>query len=261
MIQPLNNLYDFPLYYDIVFSWNLAKEADFLKRAIKWHGQLDKAKSILEPACGTGRMLREFAKIGATAVGYDISFPSLHYAAKRSLELGNKIEIVCCDMSQPSLEGPFDGAYNLVGSFTYLLDDDQVIHHLRKTSESLRDGAVYIIQMSLTSKGDREYPPQTWSGERGDIEVTFTWGRETQDFEECINYDYSVMEVKDGDKTAIFKEKHPQRLWTRKRFEEILDASGVFQLVSIYDVEQRTIPLGTLDLDQLHVPYFVLRRQ
>ena len=164
-------------------------------------------------------------------------------------------------MSQPSLDGPFDGAYNLVSSFTYLLEEDQVIRHLRRTSESLRDGAVYIIQMSLTGEGEREYPSQTWSGWRGDVEVTFTWGREKQDFEKCINYDYSVMEVKDGGETAIFEEKHPQRLWTHKRFEETLDASGAFQLAAIYDIEQRTIPLGTPDLDQLHVPYFVLKRQ
>ncbi len=256
-----NNLYDLPLYYDIAFSWSLSKEAGFLIRALKFHGNLKKLENILEPACGTGRMLREFAVNGISGTGYDISTPCVDYAIKRNqkLELDDKIDILCDDMATACFDSPFDGAFNLVGSFTYLLNWEDIISHLKRTAKSLKEGAAYIIQMTLTGKKKRKYPPQTWTREQGDIEINFTWGREKQDFKKCINHDYSIMKVKDQGKELVFKEKHPQRLWTLSDFKKAIDESGCFRLTAIYDIEQRTVPLDRADLDQLHIPYFVLK--
>jgi SAM-dependent methyltransferase len=124
-----NNLYDLPLYYDIAFSWSLSKEAGFLIRALKYHGNRGKLEKILEPACGTGRMLREFAGNGVPGTGYDISIPCVDYAIKRNQKLGldDKIDVVCDDMATACFGSPFDGAFNLVGSFTYLVSERKVI--------------------------------------------------------------------------------------------------------------------------------------
>ncbi len=259
--QP-NNLYDLPLYYDIAFSWSLSKEADFLIRAIKWHGRLKQLDKVLEPACGTGRMLREFAQKEICITGYDISEPSVDFAIKRSreLKLDKWTDVLCADMTSAKFDTPFDGAFSLVGSFTYLLDEQDIADHLEKTAENLKDGAVYIIQMSLTGEGERDYPPQTWTGHRGSIEVEFTWGRESRDIQNRINHDYSVMKVNDDGKELTFREQHPQRMWTPDEFKNMIDSNSHFKLDAIYDIKQKTVPLDRPDLDMLHIPYFILKR-
>ncbi len=259
--QP-NQLYDLPLYYDIVFSWSLSKEAEFLLRAIKFHGRLNKLEKVLEPACGTGRMLREFAKKGIHITGYDISGPSVDFAKtqSREMEIDDRIDVLYADMTNAVFDAPFDGAFSLVGSFTYLLKDEDIEDHLKVTAESLKDGAVYIIQMSLTSERGREYPPQTWHGFRGDIDVSFTWGRESQDFQNRINHDYSVMKVIDHGKELTFREKHPQRMWTPYEFKNMIVSSPHFKLDAIYTIDHKTVSLDREDLDRFHIPYFVLKK-
>ncbi len=207
-------------------------------------------------------MLQEFAKLDVFATGYDISTPCLGYAVGQghALGLAERINVLCYDMATASFNTFFDGAYSLVGSFTYLLNDKQIKDHLLRTAENLKNGAVYIIQMRLTPENQTDYPPQTWSRQQGDVEVTFTWGREGQDFEKRINHDYSILKVKDQGEEHVFEEKHPQRLWTRNDFIELLDSIGCFTLSAIYDIDHHIVPLDHPDLSGFHIPYFVLKK-
>ena len=56
--------YETPKYYDIVFDVDTSKEADFLEVVCARHGGT-RGKRVLEPACGSGRLLVELDRESA----------------------------------------------------------------------------------------------------------------------------------------------------------------------------------------------------
>ena len=51
--------YDTPLYYDIIFDADTVEETDFLETIFDRHGNGNgKNRSVLELACGSGRLIR-----------------------------------------------------------------------------------------------------------------------------------------------------------------------------------------------------------
>ena len=81
-------LYNHPEIYDIAFSWNLSEEIRFFKRVFETHVPFS-VKHILEPACGTGRMLRALAGAGFRVTGYDDN-PAMMQYAKASIAADRK---------------------------------------------------------------------------------------------------------------------------------------------------------------------------
>ncbi|MFQ5844427.1 MAG: hypothetical protein ACE5JG_05485, partial [Planctomycetota bacterium] len=61
------NWYDSALYYDVLCGWDPRKERDFVLGAGERWG-IRRPRRILEPFCGTGRLLRAMP---GTAVGFD----------------------------------------------------------------------------------------------------------------------------------------------------------------------------------------------
>jgi len=55
--------YETPLYYDIIFDADTQKEADFLEALLQRHVPGKKGR-ILEPACGSGRIMAELGRRG-----------------------------------------------------------------------------------------------------------------------------------------------------------------------------------------------------
>ena len=53
------SIYDYPVYYDVIFGADWKKETEFLEAAFKKHAQRS-VKSVFEPACGTGRLMTHF---------------------------------------------------------------------------------------------------------------------------------------------------------------------------------------------------------
>ena len=72
-------LYNHPEIYDIAFSWDLGEEIRFFKRIFETHVPFP-VKRVLEPACGTGRMLRALAGAGFQVTGYDDNPVMVQYA-------------------------------------------------------------------------------------------------------------------------------------------------------------------------------------
>ena len=53
----MKTIYDFPLYYDILFGWDRTIEADFYS-AVFSQNEVAKSEPMLEVACGTGQANR-----------------------------------------------------------------------------------------------------------------------------------------------------------------------------------------------------------
>eukprot|EP00054_Salpingoeca_dolichothecata_P011608 m.64442 g.64442 ORF g.64442 m.64442 type:complete len:222 (-) comp19547_c0_seq2:604-1269(-) len=176
--------YEHPLYYDMVFESDTPDEASFLVDVLKKYGPgastpppgslssspnpLNDRRSLrfLEPACGSGRLVLEFARRGFETLGYDISKGSLTFAAARAEreDLASRARFMEGDMKSfvPPNPGHYHLAYNLVSSFKFLLTDEDVWSHFKCVSEALCDGGLYVLGIHLT---DYEF-----HGEHGDRE-------------------------------------------------------------------------------------------
>ncbi len=72
--------YDRPEWFEIGFHNETKKEADFFEAAFKKYCSFP-VKRLLEPACGSGRIVTEMAARGYDVTGFDLSEPSLEVFA------------------------------------------------------------------------------------------------------------------------------------------------------------------------------------
>ena len=66
--------YDSPLYYDIVYADYTKKESRFIEGIVQRHcPQIKGPLRVLEPACGSGRLLESMALRGHHVAGFDFA--------------------------------------------------------------------------------------------------------------------------------------------------------------------------------------------
>ena len=53
--------YEAPEYYDAIYDVDTDLEADFLEAAYERHATAGRARRVLEPACGSGRLVAAMA--------------------------------------------------------------------------------------------------------------------------------------------------------------------------------------------------------
>ena len=75
------NWYDLPKYYDISFSHEMNEELAFLKAVFTEFFKGTKP-SLLEPACGTGRLIIPLSRSGFDCTGFDLNEYALSYLKK-----------------------------------------------------------------------------------------------------------------------------------------------------------------------------------
>src|SRR3954447_6234200 len=90
--------------YDLAFDWDVGEEADWLCARLG-----PDCRSVLEPGCGSGRMLAALAAGGLEAVGLDRSPPMLA-AARRRLAGTPAASVALADITRFELGRRFDGA-------------------------------------------------------------------------------------------------------------------------------------------------------
>ena len=142
------NCYDYPHYYDIAFQAYTRREADFIEAACRKYCLFD-ARRVLEPACGTGRLITELATRGYQVTGFDLSQPALNYLRRRLARRRLRAETFEAEMSDFRLGRPVDAAYCTVNTFCHLLTEEAARDHLECIAESLRPGGIYILGLHL----------------------------------------------------------------------------------------------------------------
>lgn len=171
--------YDTPLYYEIVYQDYTRPETRFLEAIARRHGPVRRGPlRILEPACGSGRLLESLARRGHAVHGFDLNPNMLRYARARLAKAGlaakvwrDKLE----SFRAPPKAG-FDLAHCLVSTFKYVLTEAGARSHLRRVAAALRPGGLYVLGLHLTDYGQSEPDHERWVRRRGEVRVTSdTW--------------------------------------------------------------------------------------
>src|SRR5207249_6136582 len=103
--------YNYPRYYDIAFQAYTQHEANFIEAACRKYCPF-RARRLLEPACGTGRLTTELATRAYELTGFDPSQPGLRYLGQRLTRYRRYAEIFKAEMPNFRIGQPADPAYS-----------------------------------------------------------------------------------------------------------------------------------------------------
>jgi len=250
-------LYDTPEIYDVAFGWDLELELSFVESCLRKH-VVDPVRRILEPACGTGRILVPLASRGYDVLGYDQSPEMVAFAAAKIARVGGRV--MRGDMATFRPPGVFDAAINLVNSIGYLLEDEDVASHLARMAEAVLPGGVYLVQFSYGGEPPEQASFGPWPNTRAGLRTELLWRVAREDVAARRSYQECRIVATRGQERRVLEESHVLRYWTQEDFDRILEGSE-FELTAVYFDRFEEKPLDEPRTGLDGNLYHVLRRK
>jgi len=219
--------------YDIAFDWDVEEEVDWLLE------RLGKPVTVLEPGCGTGRMLVAFARRSVEVVGFDLSEPAVEIARRRTAEFGTLPTVVVADMVDFGLGRTFGGAICPINTLGHL-SRAQLAAHLDCVARHLDPGARYLVQVGLVDAESHEpFAGSHWEASRADTKLKVDWVDEELDARSGRSLQRSRIEVLEGPRAGeVLEELHELTAWTPETWTAAIDASP-FRRGATYDAGRR----------------------
>ncbi len=240
--------YDYPQYYDIACQAYTRWEADFIG-----------ARRLLEPACGTGRLITELAARGYQVSGFDLSQPALSYLRRQLKRRALHAETFVAEMSDFRLGQPVDAAYCTVSTFPHLLTEQAARCHLQCIVRGLRRGGIYVLGLRLLPVDVDISHAERWTQRRGKTKVIVTQRVLCVDRRRRIENVQVCLMARRGSNELRLQHTFQLRTYTARQFRRLLDSVPSLELCgaydSRYDIEQ---PLGLND--KAVYTLFVLKR-
>ena len=253
------NCYDYPQYYDIAFQAYTQREADFIEAACRKYCSFD-VRQLLEPACGSGRLVTELAARGYQVIGFDLSQPALSYLRRRLKRRRLHAETFQAEMSAFRLSRPIDAAYCTVNTFRHLLTEQAARDHLERIASSLRPGGIYVLGMHLLSLDVNEEDAGRWTARRGDTKVTVTLRILGTDVRRRIEDLRVWLLVLQGSKEFQLTYDFQFRTYLPRQFRQLLDSVPSLELCDVYDFRYDIKQRFAVN-DEMAYSVFVLRRR
>ena len=232
------NYYHHPKYYDLSYSHDMQGELAFLKRIF------NRAKGaphlrLLEPACGTGRLLVSLARAGFSCTGFDINPVAIDYLNKKLERNALHARCFIGDMHAVTVrQSGFDAAYCTVDTFRHLPTDRAAISHLQCISRALSRNGIYVLGLHLAPQRGIPKSSFRWQGVRGRLRVYTTITVLDVDIrrrEETLGY---RLRVKTPSITRNYRSVYKLRTYTLDQFKRIVTAAGGFEIMEVYDVNE-----------------------
>lgn len=131
--------------YD-AFAKDTADVTGFLKWLVDSYG-LPCPPRVLDVGCGTGRVLREFDRLGWQTVGME---PDPHFLVEAAEvdRQSEPVEVRSGGFNDIDEAGAYDLIVSLDGPFSYLLDVGDRIDALRRAHRALRPGGVLFLEIA-----------------------------------------------------------------------------------------------------------------
>lgn len=239
------DLYDYPKYYDLVFGSDWKPEFDFLRACIEKYVKFD-VKRILEPACGTGRLMFRLADAGFEVAGNDLNEKAIEFCNDRLVRRGHPPSAVVGDMSDFSIKEfaikkKFDVAFNMINSFKHLDSEKAALGHLNCVADALKKGGIYLLGLHLDGAyedydEDEEIDEfERWSARRGNLQVnTEMWviDHDEKLRRELVGFAYDIFTPT---KRMRIESQTTFRCYTSRQMNSLIRKVGKFEVAGTYD--------------------------
>ena len=164
------NWYDLPTYYDASFSYEMSDELAFLKKVFKKYSNSSQPE-LLEPACGTGRLMIPLIREGFNCSGFDLNRNALLYLEEKLDRNQLHANVFYGDMINFKANKKYDGIYCTVDTFRHLLTEKEAKQHLVSAIKVLKKNGIYVLGLHLISKEKKIDRLTRWTSKRGRLTI------------------------------------------------------------------------------------------
>ena len=255
------NWYDHPQYFDMVFRDETALEVAFFDQAFERFADVP-VRRILEPGCGSGRLVAEMAARGYRVTGLDLSQPMLDYLSRRLRRRGLHAELVLGDMTEMNFDTKFDSAFCTFNTFRHLIEERDAVSHLRSVAKHLRAGGIYLLGFHLIPMDADPECTERWKASHGGTTVHVTL--RVIDFDRRKRQEMlrvSIKAQKRSGQIERVQSEFPLRIYTPAQAKSLLKkVEDLFEIRSIHDFDYEIDEPRKFDND-LTDALFVLKRR
>jgi SAM-dependent methyltransferase len=226
--------YSYPAFYDLGFRDETKSEADFFEAAFAKYVQ-GNVKTLLEPGCGSGRLVVEMAARGYDVTGFDLNADSLRYLKQRLKRRKLTADVKLADMARFSIGRTYDAAFNTFNTFRHLLDESSALNHLKCVAEHVRPGGIFILGFHLLPPDADPIDCERWKARHGKTEVVYTLRVLNADSRKRIENLRISMLVKSPQSTQKLRAEFPLRTYNVAQLRKLLAKAPQWQLCDVYD--------------------------
>lgn len=169
-------------YYDVVFDQTTREEVTFLEGIAARHGT--DGRRVLEPGCGSGRLVAAMARRGWSVTGFDLEPTALEFARARLARSRSarapsrrhgavRLMVGRFDRFRVADES-IDLAHCLYSTLLHATAPGEAERHLRLMADALSPGGLYVVGIHLTDYRRREPIRERADCRRGRLRVIYT---------------------------------------------------------------------------------------
>ncbi len=261
----LADWYDYPQYFDMVFRDETQMEVEFFEEAFKRFAT-GTVQQVLEPGCGSGRLIAEMASRGYQCTGLDLSVPSLAYLRNRLKRRGLKADVLRGDMTAMDLRDEqgkrrmFDAVFCTFNTFRHLTTEEAAVSHLQSVADHLRPGGLYILGLHILPPDVEESCVERWTATHSKTKVHVTLRVvEFMRRKRLEQIRVTIKADKPGE-TIKLRTEFPLRLYTAPQILATLASVPEFEIASVHDFNYQIDEPVEVDEDSVDT-IFVLRKR
>ncbi len=231
----MQNWYNLPTYYDVSFSHEMSEELALLKSIFNQYCKGPQIK-LLEPACGTGRLMTPLSRAGFNCTGFDLNENALTYLRNKLSRNHLNAHIFNADMAHFNTRAnEYDAAYCTVDTFRHLLSEKQAEQHLINMAKSLKKGGLYILGLHLMSETGIINKVTRWTAKRGALTVNTSMTMLEIDKKKRTETLKVVLKPETTNKKESHTSVYQLRTYTLKQLMRLFNKVSKFEIVNAYD--------------------------
>ncbi|MFH1779065.1 MAG: class I SAM-dependent methyltransferase [Candidatus Omnitrophota bacterium] len=227
------DVYSYPEYCEIAYNWDRTPECDFIEECIRRYSSIS-VNSILDIACGTGIILREFARRGYKALGLDKSREMVEFVNRKATLEGLDLKCVHSDMRSFQLGDKYGCVICMLDSFRYLLTDDDILSHFRSVAKELKVGGLYILDFWMPKDENViEWEEARWVQQDKDISIDATYRQLAHTFspKDKIFKDELIFRIRSPKFNSTINGRTKTRLLFLSELKELVRKSELFNYI------------------------------
>ncbi len=237
-MNAVQSVYAYPQYYDIGYRWRTVEECAFLQVCFERYASCT-VGSVLDAGCGSGRHLRELARRGYRAIGFDPQPEMVQFVREQAQREGLAIDVFEGSLASFRYHGQVDAAICLMDTFRFLLTTEEIIAHLRAVAEHLTPGGLYVLDFWVPGRWDaaaNEIYQWEQEAEGVQVRVLYLQYPETTDPIAQTFEDELIFQVNDQGRALELRGGRTRtRLILPQEFRALVAASGVFDIHACFD--------------------------
>jgi SAM-dependent methyltransferase len=199
----------------------------YLEELLKRFGR--RPETVLDLACGTGRVSRLLARKGYEVTGVDASEEMIEVAKKNTPDGG--VKYVCQRAEYLSLGRRFDLVVSLFDSLNYILDPDELRQCFRQVALHMKPESLFIFDMNGVYAFQADLFSQESFGKNRPVEYIWRSHYDPETRLCRVEMDFIGHQ---GGRREEFKEVHYQRAYLAEEVNGYLRDAG-HEILAVYD--------------------------